>query len=33
MARGWTGGAALIALSLAGGANAQDSSNLPPAEK
>ena len=33
MARGWTGGAALIALSLAGGASAQDSSNLPPAEK
>ena len=33
MARGWTGGAALIALSMAGAANAQDSSNLPPAEK
>jgi hypothetical protein len=33
MARGWTGGAALIALSLAGAASAQDSSNLPPAEK
>jgi len=33
MARGWTGGAALIALSLAGGASAQDASNLPPAEK
>ena len=33
MSRGWTGGAALIALSLAGGASAQDSSNLPPAEK
>ena len=33
MARGWTGGAALIALSLAGGASAQDSSNVPPAEK
>jgi hypothetical protein len=33
MARSWTGGAALIALSLAGAASAQDSSNLPPAEK
>jgi hypothetical protein len=33
MARGWTGGAALIALSLAAAASAQDSSNLPPAEK
>jgi hypothetical protein len=33
MARGWTGGAALIALSMAGAASAQDSSNLPPAEK
>ena len=33
MARGWTGGAALIALSLAATASAQDSSNLPPAEK
>jgi hypothetical protein len=33
MARGWTGGAALIALSMAGAANAQDSSNLPAAEK
>jgi len=33
MARGWTGGAALIALSLAGAASAQDSSSLPPAEK
>jgi hypothetical protein len=33
MARGWTGGAALIALSLAAAASAQDSSNLPPAER
>jgi hypothetical protein len=33
MARGWTGGAALIVLSLARAASAQDSSNLPPAEK
>jgi hypothetical protein len=33
MARGWTGGAALIALSLARAASAQDPSNLPPAEK
>jgi hypothetical protein len=33
MARGWTGGAALIALSLATAASAQDSSNLPPAER
>jgi hypothetical protein len=33
MARGWTGGAALIALSLAGAASAQDSSNLPQPEK
>jgi hypothetical protein len=31
--RGWTGGAALIALSLAGTAGAQDSSNLPAAER
>jgi hypothetical protein len=33
MLRGWTGGAALIALSLAGTAGAQDPSNLPSAEK
>jgi hypothetical protein len=33
MARGWTGSAALIALSLAGSANAQDASNLPAPEK
>ena len=33
MVRSWTGGAALIALSLAGAASAQDSSSLPPAEK
>jgi hypothetical protein len=33
MARGWTGVAALIALSLAGTAGAQDSSNLPQAER
>jgi hypothetical protein len=33
MARGWTGGAALTLFSLAGAASAQDSSNLPPAEK
>ena len=33
MERGWTGGVALFALSLAGAANAQDSSNLPPAER
>jgi hypothetical protein len=33
MARGWTGGAALMAFSLAGAASAQDASNLPPAER
>jgi len=33
MARGWTGGAALIVLTVARAASAQDSSNLPPAEK
>ena len=33
MERGWTGGAALIALSLAATAYAQDPSNLPPAER
>jgi hypothetical protein len=33
MVRGWTGGAMLIALSLAGSAAAQDPSNLPPAER
>ena len=33
MARGWTGGTALILFSLAGAASAQDSSNLPPAEQ
>ena len=33
MARGWTGGAVVVALSLAGAASAQDSSNLPSAEK
>jgi hypothetical protein len=31
--RGWTGGAALLALSLAGTAGAQDSSNLPSQER
>jgi len=33
MVRGWTGRAVLIALSLAGTAQAQDRSNLPPQEK
>ena len=33
MVRGWIGGVALIAVSLAAAASAQDSSNLPPAEK
>jgi hypothetical protein len=33
MGRGWTGSAALIALSLAATASAQDPSNLPPAER
>jgi hypothetical protein len=33
MVRGWTGGAVLFALSLAGAASAQDSSNLPQPEK
>ena len=33
MARSWTGGAALIIVSLAGAAHAQDSSNVPAPEK
>ena len=33
MARSWTGGAALIIVSLAGAVHAQDSSNLPAPEK
>lgn len=32
MVRGWTGSAVLVALSLAGAADAQDRSNLPPQE-